>query len=79
MLSKNQSEDDVRKLIQPFGNIEECTVLRALDRAKVKADGLRKIFKVVNSYENTIVRHIDFFVTQSPTALRNDVYHVHWC
>ena len=28
MLSKSQSEDDIRRMFEKFGPIEECTILR---------------------------------------------------
>jgi len=28
MLNKQMSEDDVRRIFEPYGQIEECTILR---------------------------------------------------
>ena len=31
MLGKQQAEDDVRRMFEPLGTIEECTILRGPD------------------------------------------------
>lgn len=49
MLNKQQSEDDVRRLFESFGNIEECTILRGPDgNSKGETAAARDSFRTLN-------------------------------
>ncbi|CAH0387941.1 unnamed protein product [Bemisia tabaci] len=52
MLSKQQTEEDVKQLFAPYGTIEECTILRGQDgSSKGTSDRFRDSHQYLESNE----------------------------
>ena len=49
MLSKSQTEDDIRRLFEKYGPIEECTILRLVPK-KYFIEKVSKVQKIISNF-----------------------------